>query len=106
MAGSDWLAEDLEPLTPAETYQSLLRSLQRRTGFNLLFVHCSPVQAEQIIADLQRDLPQKKSATLTVQADCEHRYDQCGITLRDAATGLSFLFSLGQAGVVALSDEA
>ena len=48
-----------QPLTAAESYQALLRSLRRKNGFNLLFVRCSPVQADEIIRGISQDLPNK-----------------------------------------------
>jgi hypothetical protein len=43
-----------QPLTAAESYQTLLRSLRRKNGFNLLFVRCSPVQADEIIRGISQ----------------------------------------------------
>ncbi|MGK7933909.1 MAG: tetratricopeptide repeat protein [Microcystaceae cyanobacterium] len=64
------------PLTEAESYQALLRSLRRRKGFNLLFVRCSPLQASRIIEKIKMDLSYKKSAVLTLDSETDNVYQE------------------------------
>ncbi|MGK7885883.1 MAG: tetratricopeptide repeat protein [Crocosphaera sp.] len=64
------------PLTGEESYQALRRSLSRKKGFNLLFVRCSPIQGKHIIRQINKDLPQKKSATLKLDSETDNIYEQ------------------------------
>jgi tetratricopeptide (TPR) repeat protein len=55
--------EDVES-TPDEEYQSLVRSLKRKSGFGLFFVRCSPAGGQELIKKIGVDVPQKQSAVL------------------------------------------
>ena len=52
----DWDADVVAD--PAESYQSLVRSLQRTDGFSLFFVRCVPGDQADLVQRLQADLPQ------------------------------------------------
>lgn len=71
----DWDAE-LPPETATEVYQALLRGLQRKQGFGLFFVQCSPDQGERLVADLRRDLPRQRIVELPLQGEVVTLYDQ------------------------------
>ena len=58
------VVRDDRSLASAEVYQALQRSLRRRKGFGIVFVQCSPAQANRLIPQLQADLPQKNIAVL------------------------------------------
>jgi len=62
---TDW-NEDVQE-TPQEKYRALLRALQRRKGFGVLFVECSPARGERLIADVKQDLPRKKIEILPLR---------------------------------------
>ena len=51
----DWDADVVAD--PAESYQSLVRSLQRTEGFSLFFVRCVPGDQADLVQRLQADLP-------------------------------------------------
>jgi hypothetical protein len=69
----DWNAEiDLDP---EEEYQSLLRTLRWVEGFGLMFVRCSPAEGKSLIDRIHKDLPQKKTATLTLGASDWNLYE-------------------------------
>ncbi|MGK7942276.1 MAG: tetratricopeptide repeat protein [Crocosphaera sp.] len=57
-----------------ETYEALRRNLQRRKGFGLLFVCCTPVEEKQIISQLQVDLPNKKIDVLKLNSEIDNIY--------------------------------
>ncbi|MGV2390497.1 MAG UNVERIFIED_CONTAM: hypothetical protein LVR29_26520 [Microcystis novacekii LVE1205-3] len=65
-----------QPLTAAESYQALLRSLRRKNGFNLLFVRCSPVQADEIIQGISQDLPNKNIQVLQLDSETDNLYEK------------------------------
>jgi len=56
-------------LDPEEEYKALLRSLRRRRGFGLLFVRCNPVMGRELVAKVKRDLPQKQTEFLDLDAE-------------------------------------
>ncbi|WP_204140977.1 tetratricopeptide repeat protein [Halomicronema sp. CCY15110] len=78
---------------PAAQYQALRRSLRRRKGFGLLFVQASPAQAQQVIQQLQTDLPQKKIGTLTLDGPIDNLYRL--IAQRPDLADLNILFIQG-----------
>ncbi|MCY7324496.1 MAG: hypothetical protein LH660_22540, partial [Phormidesmis sp. CAN_BIN36] len=51
----DWDADVIAD--PEESYQSLVRSLQRTEGFSLFFVRCVPGDQADLVQRLQADLP-------------------------------------------------
>jgi len=70
----DW-DEDLPPETPEEQYQTLVRSLRRRKGFGLLFVHCSPADGKLLVEKVRQDLPQKSIVALHFDEPINNLYD-------------------------------
>jgi tetratricopeptide (TPR) repeat protein len=69
----DW-DEDI-PISSEDSYQAMRRALQRTQGFSLLFVRCSPIQADHLIDKIKNDLPQKQFKTLTLEDETENLYD-------------------------------
>lgn len=63
----DW-DEDL-PADSEDEYQALVRALRRHQGFGLLFVQCTPAEGQRIVQRVEKELPQKKIATLTFTKD-------------------------------------
>ncbi|NJR66520.1 MAG: hypothetical protein HC772_16325 [Leptolyngbyaceae cyanobacterium CRU_2_3] len=53
----------------AESYQSLVRSLQRTEGFSLFFVRCVPGDQAELVQRLQADLPTLHMQRLELQAE-------------------------------------
>ncbi|MCA2814274.1 MAG: tetratricopeptide repeat protein [Microcystis sp. M090S1] len=93
-----------QPLTAAESYQSLLRSLRRKNGFNLLFVRCSPVQADEIIRRVSQDLPNKNIQVLQLDSETDNLYDK--IVYLPNYTNLNILFVRGLENALLRYEEA
>jgi tetratricopeptide (TPR) repeat protein len=62
-------------IAPEEKYQALLRSLRRTKGFGILFVQCSPAEANNLITKVKQDLPQKKIDVLTLKESIDNLYE-------------------------------
>ncbi len=92
------------PITREESYQALRRSLRRKKGFNLLFVRCSPIQGKQIIEQINKDLPQKKSATLKLDSETDNIYEKI-INIPDYQQ-LNILFVCGLETALLRYEEA
>ncbi len=98
----DW--EQEKPISEAESYQALLRSLRRKQGFNLLFVRCSPVQSDHIINKISQDLPNKKSQVLKLDSETDNLYEKI-INLSNYTT-LNILFIRGLETALLRYEEA
>ncbi len=61
-------AEQELQITTEEEYRALIRSLRRRKGFGIVFVQCTPVGGQELIAKVGSDLPRKKIAVLELDA--------------------------------------
>ena len=93
-----------QPLTAAESYQTLLRSLRRKNGFNLLFVRCSPVQADEIIRGISQDLPNKNIQVLQLDSETDNLYEK--IVDLPNYTNLNILFVRGLENALLRYEEA
>ena len=93
-----------QPLTAAESYQALLRSLRRKNGFNLLFVRCSPVQADEIIRRVSQDLPNKNIQVLQLDSETDNLYEK--IVDLPNHTNLNILFVRGLENALLRYEEA
>ncbi|WP_044034283.1 tetratricopeptide repeat protein, partial [Microcystis aeruginosa] len=93
-----------QPLTAAESYQALLRSLRRKNGFNLLFVRCSPVQADEIIRGVSQDLPNKNIQVLQLDSETDNLYEK--IVDLPNYTNLNILFVCGLENALLRYEEA
>ncbi|MFM6058705.1 MAG: hypothetical protein ACKPBT_11095, partial [Microcystis aeruginosa] len=93
-----------QPPTAAESYQALLRSLKRKNGFNLLFVRCSPVQANEIIQRVNQDLPKKKIEVLQLDPETDNLYQE--IVNLPNYTNLNILFVRGLENALLRYEEA
>ena len=58
-----------------EEYQALLQALRWTEVFGLLFVECSPAQAERIIERAQENIPEKKIEVLQLEESIGNLYD-------------------------------
>ena len=68
----DW-DEDL-PGESEEEYQTFIRTLQRTDGFRLLFVRCSPVESQRLIAKVKTDITDKNIEVLRLQKPINNFY--------------------------------
>ncbi|MGA7954252.1 MAG: tetratricopeptide repeat protein [Gloeobacterales cyanobacterium] len=62
-------------IVPEEKYQALLRSLRRTKGFGILFVQCSPAEANNLITKIKQDLPRKKIEVLMLEESIDNLYE-------------------------------
>ena len=69
------VSDETEPGTEEE-YRALVRSLRRKRGFGLFFVQASPAKAQDVLVDLQRDLPQKRVAQVMLTRSDERLFEQ------------------------------
>ena len=68
----DW-DEDLLA-EPEEEYQAFIRALQRTDSFRLLFVRCSPVESQKLIAKVKTDITDKNIEVLRLQKPINNFY--------------------------------
>ncbi|MFZ1028394.1 MAG: tetratricopeptide repeat protein, partial [Limnoraphis robusta] len=69
---TDW---DVDiPNDPQDDYQAFIRGLQRREGFGLFFVECSPAEGEKLIEKVKNDIPQKTIKVLRLTEQTENLY--------------------------------
>jgi tetratricopeptide (TPR) repeat protein len=69
----DW-DQDVE-ISKEESYQSLQNALSRNQGFGLYFVRSSPIQTQNIIEDIKRDLPNKKIDVLPLTDEVDNLFN-------------------------------
>ena len=69
----DW-DQDVE-ISKEESYQSLQNALNRNQGFGLYFVRSSPVQIQNIIEDIKRDLPNKNIGILPLTDEVDNLFN-------------------------------
>lgn len=70
---SNW-DDDLPP-DPQEIYQDLISTLERKVGFGLYFVQCTPIEADNFAQHISRDLANKKIALLNLWEPIEKFYE-------------------------------
>ncbi|MEA5578583.1 tetratricopeptide repeat protein [Anabaena sp. UHCC 0451] len=71
---SSW-DDDLPP-EPEEIYQDLVCALERKLGFGLYFVQCTPVESDRFIQKIPQDIQHKKIAVLSLIEPVEKLYQQ------------------------------
>jgi tetratricopeptide (TPR) repeat protein len=71
---SSW-DDDLPP-DPEEIYQDLLCALDRKLGFGLYFIQCTPVESDCFIHKIPQDLPHKNIAVLRLLEPVDKLYQQ------------------------------
>jgi tetratricopeptide (TPR) repeat protein len=74
VAESPWWDAHL-PSSDEEIYQSLVRVVRRTIGFGLIFVSCSQKKGDEIVQDLGKDLPQRKSFSLSITQPIDNLFD-------------------------------
>ncbi|MBD2293196.1 tetratricopeptide repeat protein [Anabaena sphaerica FACHB-251] len=78
---SNW-DDDLPP-DPEEIYQDLLCALERKLGFGLYFVQCTPVESDLFIHKIPQDIPHKKIAVLRLIEPVDKLYQQVANYIQD-----------------------
>jgi hypothetical protein len=89
-SGLDDLDEDL-PADSEEEYQDLVRTLKRKEGFGLLFVRCSPVEGERLIAKIQEDITHKSIEVLRLDQPIDNLYERIAILQNRHQTEVLFI---------------
>jgi tetratricopeptide (TPR) repeat protein len=84
---------ELEPLTPAETYAALADALDLRSGFGLLFLQCSPAEADRLIPKIRKDLPDKNIGVMQLEEPIDNLFDL--VAEREDRSSLNVLFIRG-----------
>jgi tetratricopeptide (TPR) repeat protein len=84
---------ELEPLTPAETYAALADALDLRSGFGLLFLQCSPAEADRLIPKIRKDLPEKNIGVMQLDEPIDNLFDL--VAEREDRSSLNVLFIRG-----------
>lgn len=64
----------LETETKAETYRYLKNGLQRKRGFGLFFVQCSPAEGHKLFEEIKRDFPEKHTDILFLEQEIDDLY--------------------------------
>jgi tetratricopeptide (TPR) repeat protein len=64
----------LETETKAETYRYLKNGLQRKRGFGLFFVQCSPAEGHKLFEDIKIDFPEKHIGILPLEKEIDDLY--------------------------------
>ena len=64
----------LEKETTEETYRYLKNGLQRKRGFGLFFVQCSPAVGHKLFQDIKKDFPEKHTAILSLEQEIDDLY--------------------------------
>ena len=67
-------ATDNPTITEKDIYHTLIRSLRRRKGFGVIFVQCSPAEADSLVLRIIDDLTQKKIGVLQLTEPIENLY--------------------------------
>jgi tetratricopeptide (TPR) repeat protein len=84
---------ELEPLTPAETYQVLTNALDMRSGFGLIFLQCSPAEADRLIPKICKDLPDKNIGVMQLEEPINNLFHL--VAEREDRSSLNVLFIRG-----------
>jgi tetratricopeptide (TPR) repeat protein len=64
----------VETETTAETYRYLKNGLQRKRGFGLFFVQCSPAEGHKIFEDIKIYFPEKHTDILSLEQEIDDLY--------------------------------
>ncbi len=67
-------SQNLPPLTAEETYAAFLNSLRFREGFGIIFLQCSPGEANRLIPRVRRELPDKNIEALNLVEPINNLY--------------------------------
>jgi tetratricopeptide (TPR) repeat protein len=85
--------EELPPLTNEEVRQVFVNTLDLITGFSILFLQCSPAEANQLISRVRRELPDRKIEVLELGEPINNLYRL--VEGRADQSSLSILFVRG-----------
>jgi tetratricopeptide (TPR) repeat protein len=86
-------SQKLPPLTAEEIYAAFLNSLRFREGFGIIFLECSPAEANHLIPHVKQDLPEKNIEVLDLVKPINNLYKL--VEGRSDRITLNILFVLG-----------
>jgi len=88
------LAESALQITTEEEYRALIRSLQRRKGFGIVFVQCTPVGGKDLITKVEKDLPNKNIGTLALDAPIDNLIERVAALPNQEKLNIVFISGL------------
>jgi tetratricopeptide (TPR) repeat protein len=68
------ITEELPPLTKEEVSQVFINTLDLISGFSILFLQCSPAEANQLIPRVRQELPEKNIKVLDLIEPIDNLY--------------------------------
>ncbi len=86
-------SEELKPLTAEEIYQVFTNTLQLCSGFSIIFLQCSPGEANRLIPRVKQELPDKNIEVLDLVEPINNLYKL--VKGRDDQAILNILFIRG-----------
>jgi tetratricopeptide (TPR) repeat protein len=72
------ITEELPPLTKEEVSQVFINTLDLISGFSILFLQCSPAEANQLIPRVRQELPEKNIKVLDLVEPIDNLYKLVG----------------------------
>jgi tetratricopeptide (TPR) repeat protein len=87
------LTEELPPLTKEEVCQVFINTLDLLSGFSILFLQCSPAEANQLIPRVRQEFPKKNIEVLDLVKPIDNLYKL--VEGRADRTSLNILFVRG-----------
>ncbi len=87
-------AEQELQITTEEEYRALIRSLRRRKGFGVVFVQCTPVGGQELIAKVETDLPRKKIAVLELDTPIDNLIERVAAFPNQEQLNILFIVGL------------
>jgi tetratricopeptide (TPR) repeat protein len=85
--------EELPPLTKEEVCQVFINTLDLLSGFSILFLQCSPAEANQLIPRVRQEFPKKNIEVLNLVEPIDNLYKL--VECREDRDSLNILFVRG-----------
>jgi hypothetical protein len=85
--------EELPPLTKEEVRQVFINTLDLLSGFSILFLQCSPAEANQLIPRVRQEFPKKNIEVLNLVKPINNLYKL--VECREDRASLNILFVRG-----------
>ncbi|POZ53943.1 tetratricopeptide repeat protein [Methylovulum psychrotolerans] len=83
-----------DPLLDEEDYQTFARALQWQEGFGLFFAVCTPIQAERLIARVEKDMPSQAFVSLVLEEPIDNLYAKVEAIVQDQPVDVLFIQGL------------
>jgi tetratricopeptide (TPR) repeat protein len=95
----------LETETTAETYRYLKNGLQRKRGFGLFFVQCSPAEGHKLFEDIKRDFSEKQIGILSLEQEIDNLYSLIAKKKKQETIDILFIQGLDKSLIPYLRSE-